>query len=281
MRRVTVAICAAATLATPAAARFAPPADTPLRIETVQESDDGSGVRRVTATHDVRFTRTPQGWRATLTLRREGLSDSGDALGAFARLQAVLVGRAVTVWLDRAGHVTGVENADAWWARLRAAIADVAGGSPARDRTRALLLAHHDAATPAQRVETLAGTLAALCAGAEAERRDGTRATTVPAGAFGAEAATQPAQERVVRDGAMVRIDLTATGPVAGPGGAAGSVSLHESREVVRGTGLVRAMRSVRETMVPLTGADRRLRTETRVRFDKVSQYLSANPPNP
>jgi hypothetical protein len=278
MRHALLASAAAATLAAPAAARFAPPIGVPLRVESVQQRDDGAGPRRFAVTHDLVFARAPGGYRATLTLRGDSAADSGDTIGAFARLQSALAGQPVTAMLDRAGRIVAVDDLDALWARLRAAIAAVASGSPARMRTRDLLLAQHDAATPAQRIETIAGTLAAVSAGAEAERRAGERATTVPGIAFGRADAPLPARESVVRDGAVVRITTTAEGSTAAPGGGTARVALTRTREIDRATGLLRAGRETRETFLAIDGSERLLRAATTLTIAPVSQYPSENP---
>ena len=280
MRRVALATVAATTLATPAAARFAPPLDMPLRVETVQLRDEGEGPRRFAVAHDLIFARAGDGYRATLTLRGDSVADSGDTLGAFARLHGALAGRPVTVVLDHSGRIVSVADLDALWARLRAAIAQVASGTPARDRTRAMLLAHHDAATTEQRVDTVAGTLAGLCAGAEAERRTGTRATALPS-TFGDAAARLPARETVTREGGIIRVVLTAAGPIPGPAATQARVTVTRTREIARGTGLVRRSREVRETVLGIAGKELRMRADTEVRIAMVSGYPSPTPPKP
>ncbi|KQT31838.1 hypothetical protein ASG29_08030 [Sphingomonas sp. Leaf412] len=251
-----------ALAATPAAARFAPATDAPYRLTMTMERQLGErqsgegGVRRFATDYAVTFTRDHDGYRAVLRALPASAADSGGTRH-FARLQSALAGVPIIVRLDRHGGLIAVEDVDPLWDRLRAAI--VATDDDPASRRR--LLALHDAATPAVRVQTLAGDLLALCAGADADRRDAGRDTTLPA----TDGTLLPVRE-TVRRGRDVTVVVTRDD--AG--------TLVRSRTIARADGLVRDMREDRRLTARHRGV---VRTATTVRTARLVAMVSPYPP--
>ena len=266
------ALAVAALAATPAAARFAPATDAPYRLTMTMERavgeggvgdrDDGRGVRRFATEYAVTFARIATGYRAILRARAGSAADSAGT-ATFSRLQSALADVPVTVLLDRHGALIAVEDVAPLWERLRAAIAATQGD----DARRAQLLALHDAATPAIRVQTLAGDLLALCAGADADRRDAGRATTLP----GTDGTALPVRETVTRDGDTI---VVVTRDEAG--------TFLRRRTIGRRDGLVRELREERRLTARHRGVTRTAATVRIARLDlMVSPYPSGTARKP
>lgn len=248
--------------------RFAPRVDTPYRLTRVEERDDGSGVRRFAIARTVIFRRDAAGYVARLSLAE---ANDSKADSAYAALSRSLAGEPVEVELDRGGRLLRVRALDAVWARLRDGIAAAAPD----DRTRLALWRGHDAATTTQRVQVVAGALLAVLGAADAERRAGTRAVTLPAEGVGARTVAMTGSETVSVSGARVTIAIAARG-TAGPD----AVSLTRRREVDRRTGLATAQQEERRSAVTVDGRERAATSHIAWTLQPmVSEYPSANPP--
>lgn len=206
-----------ALLAAPAAARFAPIPDATYRLSAVAERTDDKGTRRFATDYDIVFARDAGEWRVTMTLRPDSVADTRGT-ATFFSLQD---GTPLVVRLDRRGRLIAIEDRDARWARLRAAIDARAAGKPGH----AALLAIHDSADDVAKARGLAGDVLDLCAGDDAERREGTRTTVLPA----TQGAPLPVTEITVRTHDAV---VVTTRDAAG--------DLVRTRTIDRHTGLVR-----------------------------------------
>ncbi len=211
-----------------AQARFAPALDVPYRLVRVQEHhDDRDGVRRFESERRIVFTRRGDGYLARMTLIATQDSRSGSD---YAMLATALNGRAIDVELDRGGHLLRINDLDAIWARLRAAI----GTAATRDDLRLTLWRVHDAATTAQRVQVVAGVLSMVLAPDDTGRRPGTRTVTLPP--VGAVQPPLPMNgtETVRVSGRRVSVTVSAAGKDGGT-----AISLARSSVVDRRSGLV------------------------------------------
>lgn len=219
----------------PVAARFAPATEASYRLSVTTTRDDGRATRTFATDYAVAFARSPEGYRATIRLLPSSVADSADG-SRFARLQRAASGAPLVVRLDRSGRLFAVEDAATRWAALRIAIADVAVDG------RDAILAAHDRTPPAERDRVLAADLLALCAGADAERRDGSRDTLLPA----SDGSPLPVRETVRRDGDAVTILVEGSG---------GPVAAYARRRVIdRRSGLLREASEMRRTTIVQDG---------------------------
>ncbi len=251
-------ITVALLLAAQAAPVFAPPLDHSLTMTTETVRTEGATSRRFVARRSVRFTAAADGYRAAVTLEDAGAGEvESDPAGLLRAGFARLAGRTVVLHLDRAGSVTGIDDADTTW---RAVV----------DGMAALAPTGNDPATR-ERAARVRAIVAALAAQPEAARHKMLASLVTPliAPELVAEAAT-PAPPRAVRVPAMsiygkaeldglravrtrpegIEISVSATGPVA-VGTASATITLETLRRIDPATGLVIESREQVETLAP------------------------------
>ncbi len=260
----TIAFAAMVALAAgPAAARFIPPENQPLRQLLVEERELPGASQRFVTEREIVFARTETGYRASVTILRADAA-AGETGAMFAAGMAALKGRTIAFQLDREGAIKSIEDEGALWDRFCDAIAAMASGKTAIDARRRAQLSSMAtmlrAAPSGQRRTMLGSMLSSLVAGPLADRQPGTQAVTLPARApDGAETALAGRETVSLTPGALV-IDAVAEGKLPGSNDDAHiNVERHQRIDVARG--LVLESRTVRDTMIGSGAARRRSRT--------------------
>lgn len=255
-------IAALVMVAAQAAPVFAPPLDRTLALTTETVRTESGATRRFVARRTLRFTAAPDGYRVAVTLDQAQAGDEDSDPGELMRRGfARLAGRTVIFHLDRAGAVTGIDDAEANWRAVIEGMGALAPtGTDPETRRRAA------------RVRAI---VAALAAQPEAARRSMLASLVAPliAPALAAEAAT-PAPPQPVRvpaasvygkaelDGLRsirarpsgVEVSMSAAGrvAVASPeGDASATITLETLRRIDPATGLVIESREHVETLAP------------------------------
>lgn len=237
---------------------FAPPLDAPMRAVTRTARTDSGVTRRFVNKRRIVFRRTPEGFRAEVTIETgepEGADDGPAAMfrAGFARI----AGRTVALHLDGRGRVTAVEDQAAVWRAFLDGIAALApSGSGDLDRKRAgrirAILAALEPMPPERQRATLASLIEPLIApdiAAEGERPPH-RVHVPAASAFGA--ARLEGIRAVKRSGTLLEASVAAQGSVSvrtSEGPVQGWMSLETTRRVDPGSGLVMESREAVRTV--------------------------------
>lgn len=255
-------IAALVLIAAQAGPVFAPPLDRALTMTTETLRTEGTASRRFVARRTLRFSHTPEGYRVAVTLdTAEAGEEESDPAGLMRTGFARLAGRTVVLHLDRAGGVTGVDDADAVWRAVLDGIAALApkGSEPTTQqragRVRAIVAAL-EAQPEVARRRMLASLVAPLIAPdlvVEAATPAPPRAVRVPASSIYGKAELDGLRSvRTRPDG--VEVSVSATGHVAvatSEGQAGASITLETLRRIAPASGLVLESREHVETLAP------------------------------
>jgi hypothetical protein len=255
-------IAVALVIAAQATSAFAPPLDQSLTMTTETVRSDRVNTRRFVARRTLRFTAAPDGYRVAVTLEETGAGEvETDPAGLLRAGFAGLKGRTIVLHLDRAGAVTGMDDAGATWRAVVDGMAALAPTGP-------------DPATQ-QRAARVRAIVAALAAQPEVARQRMIASLVTPliAPELVTEAAT-PAPPHAVRvpatsiygktelDGLRavraradgIEVSVSATGPIAvttAEGTASAAITLETLRRIDPRTGLVVESRERVETLAP------------------------------
>lgn len=230
--------------ATGAEARFAPKLDVDYRLTSTATSERDDERNTFTLVRAIRFERRPGGYLAQVTVRSIDVAGEPSVAAQFARAYAALEGVPVAVEVSADGTVGTVRDAELLWATLRR-------GMMSDDPASAKIAAIFDAIPAPQRSAELASAVTAVIATTDADRRAGTRTTTVPARAFGSQSDDLPARESVSVAGGRVTVDLAADGGTS-PGT---QIRLARHRVVDRATALTLERHEEVTTTLLVSGA--------------------------
>ncbi len=269
-------IAAALLIAVQAAPVFAPPLDRALTMTTETLRTEGATSRRFVARRTLRFSKAPEGYRVAVTLETAVAGEEeSDPAGLLRTGFARLAGRTVVLHLDRAGGVTGVDDADSVWRALLDGIEVLApkGNDPASrqraGRVRAIVAALAAQSEAAQR-RMLASLVAPLIAPelvVEAATPAPPRAVRVPASSIYGKAELDGLRSvRTRPDGVEVSVSATGQVAVAAPEGQARArITLETLRRIDPATGLVVESREQVETLDPAGNLQSERLTVTRL----------------
>ena len=271
---------ALATLAAPADAAFAPPDGVTFRYISHETRTTADAVRDFEIERRLIFHRSADGFVAEITVLPPA-DNRGDATRAmFNAAYAALAGIPVRFRLDRDGHLLAVENREAVWRRLVAAIGAMApAGSSQRPLSEAL--SKGLASMPAERQDAfLAAALGSIIA---PEITPGEREITLPTARYGDEPVTLRGTETTLRaaDGTL-RVTTDARGTAVTTEMRNIAVTLERVRTIDTATGLVRSLREETETRIVIDSIPLvQQSTQTAELFEAVPQYPSGKPPKP
>jgi hypothetical protein len=229
-----------ALAAMPGAVSFSPPLDVPLAYVATETHNDAGVARSFRSERRLLFRKAANGFVAEVTLLGSDSGAEDDIAGMFAKALGAFEGRPVRIQLDRTGAVTAVENRDALWEQLCAAIAAMA---PTGKAKHAQAIAGALRKLPAEARTAMLGSLVApLIAGDEAALTPGSETaasirTRPPAGA----PITIPTTRRVTTAaGGLLAIDVRAEADIpASSGHAPAHLAIARDRLVDPRTGLV------------------------------------------
>lgn len=247
MRFAPESLAAAALIAAPAPllAKFDPPIGRTLHVTTSQTRGEGKDALRFAIEREVMFAHEGNGFRARTVVR--GFSSNAGAAG-----QSYLLGASafkdipVTIHLAADGTLLGVDDADALWERLCAALAEIATGGSPEGRNAAAAFRGFSAE---RRRAMLASSVTALIAGPRAERPAGAHRVIVPAQAFDGSAAQLAGSEKAVLAGTRLTLATNAAGDVAPPPGAPAGparIAIERIERIERAHGLLVETRETR-----------------------------------
>jgi DNA-directed RNA polymerase specialized sigma24 family protein len=254
-----------------AATAFAPPLDVPVRAVTETSRTDSGITRRFTNARRVVFRRTPDGYRAEVTIEgSEAESADDDPAAMFRAGFERIAGRTVVLRLDGNGRVTAIEDQAAVWKAFLDGIAALAPpGTSDLDRKRAsrirAIVAMLAPLPPERQRATLASLVEPLIAADVAAQGESPPQTVrVPASsAFGT--AQLDGIRSVKHTGALLEVTVTAAGALriqAPDGPVQGRIAFETVRVVDPATGLVRDSREHVSTRLP-DGSSASERTRT------------------
>lgn len=204
-----------ALAASAADARFLPPEGQVLRQILTEERIEAGTSQRYVSEREITFTRTPDGYRADVTIVSESHA-AGDAGAMFGAGLAALKGQTIRFELDGNGTIVAIADEEALWGRFCDAIEGMARGKRPLDaqRTRNLetLLAPFRAMPPARRRALLGSMITAIIAGPRADRQPGTQPITLPARDATGATIDLPGTEAVTLGNGALTIESTAEG---------------------------------------------------------------------
>lgn len=277
---IGLALGIAALVQGAATARLAPVTGKPYRLVLIEERRDDRGTQRFTSERRLVFHTLPAGTALDLTITTSTAPPGGPG-AMFAAAMAGLKGRTIRFLLDADGQVTSIDEEDAVWNALcaavdRAADATVAG-SAARDRAARSMAAAFRSLSADRRRAMLTSMAAPALAGALANRppeRDA--AITLPARSPAGTTTMLPGKETVqLIDDRTMTITTAAEGDIAAPdaaGPATAHIRVSITRTIDRVAGLVLESREERETTIG-SGAD--LRRSTSVSTSRLIDPVS------
>ncbi|SEI73654.1 hypothetical protein SAMN05518849_101729 [Sphingobium sp. AP50] len=169
----SLAIAAPATAGT-VVIPFAPPVDHALVYRIEQHRPIAGKVSAFTATRDLRFERTGEGYSVTVTLR--AIDTDAATAGAVPYRAALepLVGIAMRFRLNDAGKIVAVDDLDAVWAKVQAGVDSMlVSGDSDRQRAAKNVQALFASLSPEGRLALLAGELQPLFLFAASDVEDG------------------------------------------------------------------------------------------------------------
>lgn len=249
-------------------ARLAPVVGKPYRLVLIEERRDDRGTQRFTSERRLVFHALAGGIALDLTMTSNTAQPGGPG-AMFAAAMAGLKGRTIRFLLDQDGRVTGIDDEEAVWNALcaavdRAADATVAG-SPARDRTARSMAAAFRSLPADRRRAMLTSMAAPALAGRLATRQpERDAAIALPARSPAGTTAMLPGKETVrLVDDRTIIITTTAEGDVTAPDAArpaTAHIKVSIMRTIDRSAGLVLESREERETTIG-SGADLRRST--------------------
>lgn len=239
---LTAILVAAAPLP---AAEIAPPLDTPIRQEQVEIRDDGRAKRVFRLQRSIRFSAEPAGFQALVTTISADAEAGPEERDNYRIANRGLIGRTITMHLDRSGAVRSIDDIDTVWSAWTQGLATTHGG--ANSAAANALLQRITAMPTEQRVVLIGAMITGMVAAPQerlaAPERPITLSSPPP---FSTMQLNGTASATVV--GARVVTRTTATGVT--PNGDA-RISLTSVRTADPATGFV-------------TGATRRTNTSTR-----------------
>lgn len=117
---------------------FAPPTDRAFTYRIEQHRPIEGHASRFTATRDLRFERTGEGYILDASLRAVDSDAPASAAEPFAAALTPLIGVALRFRLDRDGRIVALDNMDGVWATVQAGVAQMlANFAPDTPRHRA------------------------------------------------------------------------------------------------------------------------------------------------
>ncbi|PCD01702.1 hypothetical protein COC42_16440 [Sphingomonas spermidinifaciens] len=207
---------AAALLAQAGTPVFAPPPGVPLTLEIDhRQVEAGRPERHYRSARRIVFERDGAGWRGTLTHGGASVDAPGDA---FARALSATLAQPIVFRIDKAGAVVGVDEIEAVWGRLVAAMHAAAG-----DRASAPLVALPPAARPGMLASLIGDAIEARAAGDGAFAEEPIDLPAAPVAGGGAPAML-PGKRSAAIEGDRLVVRLAAAGPLALPAGATSSI---------------------------------------------------------
>jgi hypothetical protein len=120
-----------------ATAAFHPPLGVPLAYVSREDRVIGGRTMHFESHRRITFARDGDGFVATIRFERAANDAGGDVAAMFQAAMASLADRPVTLRLDAAGTVTAVDDAEATWAALCDAIAQLPGTANQREHAAA------------------------------------------------------------------------------------------------------------------------------------------------
>lgn len=254
---------------------FAPPLDTPFVYTTTETRRSGTRTLRFSARRRIVFRRDgDDGVIAELRFEHADHSADGGIGAMFARAFEALGDRPLRFHLDHDGAVTAIDDRDAVWDRLCAAI-DGMGDTAARRKSAQAIAAALGGLPVARREAMLASMIEPLIADDLAAMTPGDTTASIPARTPTAPGATIPGRRHVARraDGTL-SISVDADGDVLPPksGGASVHVAISRRQQVDPVTGLVT---SSRETDAAVTGIGAKTNTNETVTTATLTPLVS------
>lgn len=239
-------------------ARLAPITGKPYRLVLVEERRDDRGVQRFTSERRLVFH--PSEDRIALDLSVISSTAPPGGPGAmFTAAMAGLKGRTIRFLLDADGTVTGVDDEEALWNAMCAAVDHAANatvpGSTARTRAARAMAATFRSLPPERRRAMLTSMAApALADETTDQQREADSAITLPARSPAGTTAHIPGRKsvRLVDDRTMT-VTTTAEGDVAALDAAStgtAHIKVSITRTIDRVAGLVLESREERETTI-------------------------------
>lgn len=246
-----------ALAASTADARFLPPEGQALRQILTEERIEARGNQRYVSEREIIFTRTPDGYRAEVTIVSE--SHAADDAGAmFGAGLAALKGLTIRFELDRNGTIVAIADEDALWGRFCDAIEGMARGKRPLDaqRTRNVeaLVAPFRTMPPARRRALLGSMITGIIAGPLADRQPGTQAITLPARDAKGVVISLPGKESVTLGDGALTIESTAEGDLS----ATAHLVVIRRQRVDAARGLILETRTQRDTIIGTGATSRR-----------------------
>lgn len=246
-----------ALAASAADARFLPPEGRPLQQILTEDRIEAGSTQRYISEREIIFTRTPDGYRAEVTIVSE--SHAADDAGAmFGAGLAALKGQPIRFDLDRNGTIVAIADEEALWGRFCDAIGAMARGKRPLDvqRTRNVeaLVAPFRALPPARRRALLGSMITGIIAGPLADRQPGTQAITLPARDPKGVVISLPGKETVTLADSALTIESAAEGDLS----ATAHLVVMRRQRVDAARGLIVETRTQRDTIIGTGAASRR-----------------------
>jgi hypothetical protein len=219
-----------------------PPIGMPLAYVSREDRTIGGRTMHFESHRRITFARDGGGFVATIRFEHAADDAGGDVGAMFQAAMASLADRPVTLRLDATGTVIAVDDAQATWAALCDAVAQLPGTASQREHATAFAEALRTL-PEAQRAAMLGSLVAPLIAGADASLAPGSTQPVeirarppLPRGASlkGMQTVTRGADDRLT-------LHVTATSAAPAAGAAIAQVTADRDRVVDPATGLVLA----------------------------------------